>query len=212
MSIDMNDDMNMDPIEREREVERWLDAALTQYAKAEPRAGLEGRVLAGLRAERSRLASRRRRWWGAVAAVAAMAAIAVAVWLGQANRAWTPVAGVGTVAIRRNDLTGDRPAVHSVPQPRAGQIAKNASRRPPTRRVTHTPEVARLEQFPAPAPLSDQEKLLARYVREFPHRATLMARAQTEFRKQDELEMTEPWLWPKNTDANGSENGSERPD
>ena len=51
MSIDMNDDMNMDPIEREREVERWLDAALTQYAKAEPRAGLEGRVLAGLRAE-----------------------------------------------------------------------------------------------------------------------------------------------------------------
>ena len=211
MSIDMNDDMNMDPIEREREVERWLDAALTQYAKAEPRAGLEGRVLAGLRAERSRLASRRRRWWGAVAAVAAMAAIAVAVWVGQATRARTP-AGVGAAAIRRNDVTPDRPAVHSVPQPPAGHVAKNASRRPPIQRVTRTPEVARLEQFPAPAPLSEQEKLLARYVREFPHRATLMARAQTEFRKQDELEMAAPWLWPKNADANGSENGSERPD
>jgi hypothetical protein len=60
-----------------------------------------------------------------------------------------------------------------------------------------------LEQFPTPTPLSDQEKLLARYVQEFPQRAALIARAQTQLRKRDEFEMAAPW--PKNTDSNGSE-------
>lgn len=194
----------MDPIEGEREVDRWLDAALSQYGKAEPRAGLEGRVLASLQTKRSRVASKRRWWWGA-GALAAMAAIAVAVWLGQGDRARTP-AGASTAAIRHDDGARDRPTTHPVPRSPERRVARKAWRNPPTQRTVHTPEladVAKLERFPAPTPLSDQEKLLARYVREFPHRAALIARAQTERRKSDELEMAAPW--PQNTDARDSE-------
>jgi hypothetical protein len=52
-------------------------------------------------------------------------------------------------------------------------------------------------QFPSPLPLTDQEKMLALYVRNFPEKAALMARAQTELHRQDELEMAAPWPVPK---------------
>lgn len=197
----------MDPIERDREVDQWLDAALSQYGKAEPRAGLEGRVLASLQAERSRIASGRR-WWWAAGTVAATAAITLAVWLGHGYRARTPD-GVGTTA-RHDAGGGDRPTpypeVHPAPRQPVAQLARRALPRPLAQRMTRTPEVAdaaRLERFPAPTPLSDQEKLLARYVQQFPHRAALIARAQTELRKRDEIEMAAPW--PKNTETNDSE-------
>jgi hypothetical protein len=45
--------------------------------------------------------------------------------------------------------------------------------------------------------LTDQEKMLALYVRDFPGKAALVARAQTELHKQDELEMAAPWPAPK---------------
>ena len=35
----------MEPKNNERIADRWLDGALKQYGKAEPRAGVEGRVL-----------------------------------------------------------------------------------------------------------------------------------------------------------------------
>ena len=193
----------MDPIERAREVDQWLESALSQYSEAEPRIGLESRVLANLQAERSRVASRRR-WWWAAGAGAATAALAVAVWLGHGDRART-AARVGTGAIRQ-DEAGGRPITHPLPEPPVQQVTRKALRRPPTQRTPHAPEVgdvARLEQFPARTPLSDQEKLLARYVQEFPQRAALIARAQTQLRKRDEFEMAAPW--PKNTDSNGSE-------
>lgn len=203
----MNKDMNMDPTEQERDLNQWLESALSQYGKGEPRAGLESRVLANLEAERSRIASRRRWWWAAgTVTVAATAAIALAVWLGHGNRARNPD-GVGTMA-RHDAGGGDRPAVSPEVHPAARQpveqLAKKALRRPSTMRMARTPEVAdaaRLEQFPAPTPLSDQEKLLARYVQQFPQRAALMARAQTDLRERNELEMAAPW--PKNTDRNG---------
>jgi hypothetical protein len=68
-------------------------------------------------------------------------------------------------------------------------------------------QAPKMEQFPAPSPLTDQEKMLARYVRNFPERAALMARAQTELRKRDELEMAAPFpaaSFPANA-AGGSE-------
>ena len=55
------------------------------------------------------------------------------------------------------------------------------------------PEVAiarapKLEQFPSPQPLSEQEKLLQNYVAENPEQAVLLARARTEALRQDQLE------------------------
>jgi hypothetical protein len=205
--------MNMDPIERKRDVDQWLEAALSQYGKAEPRTGLKSRVLASLQAERNRVASTRRWWWGA--ALAAVAAIVAAVWLGLGERARTP-AGADSVAIRHDDGAGDhptidrpaidRPATHPVPRSSAEQLARRVWRRPPSQPTPYTPEVAyaaRLERFPAPTPLSDQEKLLARYVQQFPQRAALIARAQTDLRERNELEMAAPW--PKKADSNSLE-------
>jgi hypothetical protein len=195
----------MDPNNTKKDIDQWLDAALGQYGKAEPRAGLETRILANLRAETDRAASKRR-WWAAAGMVAATAAIAAVIWLGRGDRVRTP-AGAGTTTARRDAGSGDRPSqdptVRPVPQQLLEQGARNAIRRPPTRprppEVTH---VAKAEQFPTPAPLSDQEKLLVRYVQEFPQRAALIARAQTELRKRTELEMAAPW---PNADANAFE-------
>jgi hypothetical protein len=46
----------------------------------------------------------------------------------------------------------------------------------------------KLDQFPSPRPLSKQEELLARYAREHPQEANLIAQAQAELEKQDLLE------------------------
>jgi hypothetical protein len=39
----------MDRERKEKELEEWLDSALAEYGKAEPRAGMESRVIAHLR-------------------------------------------------------------------------------------------------------------------------------------------------------------------
>ena len=44
--------------DNDQSAERWLDAALKQYGEAEPRPGLENRMLANLQAERARLTLR----------------------------------------------------------------------------------------------------------------------------------------------------------
>src|SRR5258708_18409238 len=72
-----SEEMNMDPIDREREIEKWLDGALDQYRKVEPRAGLENRLLTNLSCERNRIALQRR-WWWAAGTVPVTAAIVIA--------------------------------------------------------------------------------------------------------------------------------------
>jgi hypothetical protein len=49
-------------------------------------------------------------------------------------------------------------------------------------------EEPRLEQFPSPRPLSEQEEMLARYVQEETQEAKLVAKAQTEMLKKESLE------------------------
>lgn len=47
----------------------------------------------------------------------------------------------------------------------------------------------KLEQFPSPSPLSAEEIALARYARNFPKEAQLVAQAQREFELETEKEM-----------------------
>ena len=56
--------------------EQWLDDALAHYSAAEPRAGLETRILANLEAH---VSQRRRRWILAVAASAAVVVFAMLI-------------------------------------------------------------------------------------------------------------------------------------
>ena len=52
----------------------------------------------------------------------------------------------------------------------------------------HSSPAPKLEQFPSPQPLSEQEKILARYVNTYPEHAALIAQARTEELRRDSAE------------------------
>lgn len=163
-----------------KSAERWLDAALKRYGDAEPRPGLENRVLANLHAEQARLALSPR-WRRPVAAT-----VAIAVLTGGALllRQKPDVAGIAI----SNQASGSR---NQEPAPSVADASRPqvAPRRPrPSRSESHIVQPSsepRLEQFPAPTPLSEQEEMLARYVREQRQEAILVARARAELLKQE---------------------------
>ena len=142
-----------------------LDHALTEYREAEPLAGLEDRVLQRLRLQTE---SRRKLWWRWSAITAVAAALALAAWLGlenrtrQGNTASSAVpeqsappgqqAQAGDAGATSQQLTSRRPlgakrVSPSVRMPAAAQLA--GTEHPPIR-----------EQFPSPAPLQPEERML----------------------------------------------------
>lgn len=172
----------MDPIENDKknDIDHWLDEALHQYGKIEPRVGLEGRVLTGLQFERTR-ATAPSRWWWAAGIAAAFVAITVAVWIWQsghqARRANT--AGITTP---RQELATTRPESHP-----ARRVVTHEPVRQPMVNVTVAATPKR-EQFPSPRPLSEQEKLLISYVARDPEKAALVAQARDEALARDRQE------------------------
>jgi len=183
----------MDPTKREHNVDQWLESALKQYGQAEPRTGLEGRVLANLHVVRNRSASRWR-WWSAAGAVAAAAAIAAVLWVGENGRKKNAggVAETSTTHheyVRSSIEPGQVPRiVHTAGDTLARQMA---SRKPPQRqpgRELAAAATPRLEQFPSPRPLSEQEQILMSYVAQYPEKAALVAQAQAEALERDREE------------------------
>jgi len=163
--------------------ERWLDAALKQYGEAEPRPGLENRMLANLQAERARL-TLRRWWWRPAAVVVTIAVLTAGAWLLRRSPDVTkvPISNQPTVVTRNQE---PEPTIASANRPYAAP-------RPPRRSRGESPiaqpsSIPRLEQFPAPAPLSEQEEMLAQYVREHRQEATMVARARAELLKTELL-------------------------
>ncbi len=66
-------------------LDQWLDDALKQYGEAEPRAGLEGRVLAKVRTA-AESSTRAWRWWPVFAVIAAIFMVGAAIYLGGAHQ------------------------------------------------------------------------------------------------------------------------------
>ena len=171
-------------------IEKWLDAALDWYSSAEPRPGVENRVLARVRAEREKHATRRWLAWGVAGVTAAAAVVLIAVVL--TLRPGSPpkqVAGPVPISPAR--------AAIAAPQVKMGAISRAPKRR--TRRAAvasiqraRAEAELRRDQFPSPAPLTDQEKILAQYVEEFPQQAALLARARMEVIRQQGFEVR----WP----------------
>jgi hypothetical protein len=164
----------MDPTKRERDVEQWLDSALSEYGKAEPRAGLESRVLANLQAECNRITSRRR-WWWAMGAVAAAVAIAAVVWVGETGReknsggvVETPTPTHHQEAQRSIDPGSAPPAIHP-----AKEVAKRRPTHQPNRElaVAATPK---LDQFPSRRKMLEGELLLVRRLNEQSNKEVLL--------------------------------------
>jgi hypothetical protein len=180
--------MNPDSGEREHGLDQWLDEALAQYGKSEPRSGLEIRMLARLRAEQTRVATGHR-WWRSAGLVAGISAVVALVWFGQIGRKWR---SIPTPMVAQHQSLGIQ--TESFREPPTVEPALKAAPRETTQHLALRPQTitTKLEQFPAPVPLSGQERLLARYVREFPRQAALMARVQTELQQQEEREMATP--------------------
>jgi hypothetical protein len=172
----------MEPKNQER-LERWLDKALAGYGSAEPRSGLEGRVLARVRQEQEASARTRSRWL-VLAATAVAGVLAIGVFLiGRPAKA--PVAPVAS-AIRV-----EPPSAVEKTRPKAFVPVPVPARRPHhTRRDTEArQDMPKLDQFPSPQPLSEQEKILARYVREYPEHAVLVARARAALAEKEQQEL-----------------------
>ena len=166
----------------EDDLDRVLDVALAKYASVEPRAGLEKRIVANLRAA-DRRPGRRSWWiWGFAAVAAIVLVAATLTW-----RSWTA----------HPPIANHPPNPQQVPiSPKfASREGSNvASRKPATRatvRRAYRHDVVatnpKLDVFPSPLPLSEQEKILAAYIENFPEHAALVAEARMDaLRQQDE--------------------------
>jgi hypothetical protein len=194
-----------DPLDRE------LDAALAKYAAIEPRTGLEQRVLANLEAQQKHAATKAWWRWPALAVLAAMIAVAVFV-------AWILERPVQNIAVHPTSTIQSKEQAPT-------QEANNSGRGPihpdeaPRRRlkpqavshsatsVTFTSASApKLEQFPSPQPLSEQEAILAGYITKYPEHAALIAQARTEELQRDLAEQAEEAARSGNKDSQQQNN------
>ena len=150
----------MDDKRDEQFVDELLDASLQRYRSEDPRAGLENRILANVRAA-DHLTRRRGAWvWAFGAATGAVMLFAVVTFL--SHRKPVPIPVPQTASRPTQPMTSPRP------ESAARKPAQDAARL----LVRHLPHSSvappRPAQFPTPAPLSEQERLLLAYVASTP--------------------------------------------
>lgn len=172
-------------------LDQWLDRALRQYGNAEPRAGLESRVVANLALEAKRRDfSNLSRW---VLATLSAAALLLFIWL-----------GIGRHGLRRPETTANRPNSGVASDHRVMQSTPRLALEPrltmPSRhmldhkiRAVSEANGPRLDKFPSPRPLGRQELLIARFAERFPEDAKLIAQEQRDF--EEEIRRAEQELW-----------------
>jgi hypothetical protein len=160
-----------------------LDRALAKYAAVEPRTGLEDRVLANLRARRRQ--SLERNWWRWSAAVALAAMIIVAAVVLRSSWPSQPIISTHPSPTRSAKEPPAEVAFNAIrPKQTSGSKARPGRKSQPVEKA-----LPKLDQFPSPQPLSEEELALARYVQSFPKEATLIAQAQREFELEIQKEM-----------------------
>jgi len=186
-SIRRREEANRRDLENDM-LNRELDAALAKFAAVEPRTGLEERVLATLRAEQERAQISSQWRWPVVATLAAIVVMSVSfVWRSgkplrntAAHSAATMSLGHAGTPLANNDGSGPLTS-HAVSRKR---LKSHAASNP-------APVLAaapKLDQFPSPQPLSEQEIILAHYVTNYPRHAALIAQARTEALLRDTAE------------------------
>lgn len=172
---DLNDSKNND-----RKLEEMLDSMLSTYSSAEPRPGLETRILANLNEQSAQRTSGWRIGWIWIGGIAtAVAVILLMTYLRRpqplpvhpemASRPSRQETGIP----KRSQETSLLPAVtpkHS-PSRRVTQVASGAHP------VAKERAEVRQEVFPSRSPLSEQEKLLLRYLANTP-RQELIAQSR----------------------------------
>jgi hypothetical protein len=199
---------NMNQREQDRDaLDRDLDAALAKYAMAEPRAGLERRILANLRAEQEHAAEKIWWRWPALGVFAALVIIVTVSLVWKSGPVQNITAQHLPATAQTNEPAGTRVSSN-------GESGPIRPHEPGSRKLSNAHSVGRqpravivalkLDQFPSPQPLSEQETILARYITNYPEHAALIAQARTEELRRDSAEeMGE-------TGLTGNENSQQR--
>lgn len=162
--------------ERERMVDRVLNEALAPQ-EIEPRAGLEQRILANLRAQpEPRPWWRWRKTWAPVTAAAALIALAIGLRMTDLTPPMKP-----TMVVERRPSIAAAPKIVPAPatQVRVQVRARHGS--PATLVIAGSvtpPGPPRQDVFPSPEPLSEQERLFYQFVRQSPREAVQVAQMQ----------------------------------
>lgn len=166
------------------DLDRTLDAVLARYGSVEPRTGLEERILANLRS--ADVPTGTHAWWTRrmAAVLAAVLMIALLGW--RWNKASRP-----PIVIHRPEIN-EEPIAPRVATRETNPAPQTKWPRRSRIRTRVQPEIVgagpKLDVFPSPLPLSEQEKILALYVEQYPQHAALVAEARMEALRQQEEE------------------------
>lgn len=152
--------------EKDKQLDGLLDSLLSQYASEEPRPGLETRVLA-------RMADSRRgkvsvwRWLCLGAGAAAMAAVVIALLVSTRSRPRPTTPAIAQSQPRSSSAKAALTAGETSRAPRP-------TVRPGKKLIRHARDIeVRKDVFPTPEPLSEQEKLMLRYLSATPRQELL---------------------------------------
>lgn len=171
--------------DKERFVDKLLNASMVRRQGAEPRAGLEGRILE--RVHTAAECTSRKALWIAGAATAAALVMAVAVYV--ARQPQSPVVRTSQAVNTVPSPSPERSmAANSEPVPKSGNAETPVQ---PTRIAKREAGLQQRvaahrwpSQFPTPAPLSPEEKALVRYVQETPPKVLAASLFEKQFLDQ----------------------------
>jgi len=174
--------------QRDRLATRWRDEALRQYSAAEPRPGLEARIIASLAAEKQ--AARMSwlyRWLSrpgiVVAGATAMLLLAVGL---QHRHSQNSHPQSSVVLLQREEGSRQFSTVAHQPEDPQKRSATKTSTALVARRATlHS----RPAKFPTPGPLSPQERLLLRYLQDTPPEELVAVVGEDRLFEEKALEM-----------------------
>jgi hypothetical protein len=148
--------------DKQMQIDDMLDSLLTNYSSAEPRPGLETRILANLREAEKKAPQG---WWNFKwiwAGVVAAAIIVTALLINGRHRVEPP-----THVIVKTSPAVPQPAIQPHAPVEYKEVTKVHRRKlaaPALRKNTTLALKQRPAVFPTPTPLSEQEKLLLSYL------------------------------------------------
>jgi hypothetical protein len=172
---------------RDKMLDEILDSGLAEYSQVEPRPGLENRILAGLASD-ERAVKWNWRW------VVAFAAACIVIALLVAPREKKRVPAVARTPTEKTEATTTASLPKSASVPRVRNTTNRNLRRFKTVATAPKPVVAVAKQpvFPAPSPLSEQEKSLFAYLRKTPYQELVQNSKPDEPRVESEINQVMP--------------------
>jgi hypothetical protein len=171
--------------EKDRQIDEMLDTLLAKYSSAEPRPGLETRIMANLREAEKKAP---RGWWNFKwiwAGVVAAVIIVAAVLINGRHRVELP-----THVIVKTSPAVPQPAIQPHAPVAPQQMAK-APRHKPSALPTVRQDAAlvrsqRPANFPTPVPLSEQERMMFTYLENTPKEVVVAQIPSTDEEKEAE--------------------------